>query len=79
MNKNEPVFKVELKGGLNAAVWKNDSGYTATIGKQYKKDNEWVDTKTYFPNQVKELRQALEEIEGYFRRNNISMEYENKK
>ena len=60
----QPVRKFRV-GSVTAAVWKNDSGFSVTLQKSYKEDDEWKNSQTLFHADVVCAIKALERAERF--------------
>ena len=63
-DRNQPVKKFRV-GSVTAAVWKNDSGFSVTLQKSYKEDDEWKNSQTLFHADVVCAIKALERAERF--------------
>jgi hypothetical protein len=63
-DRNQPVRKFRV-GSVTAAVWKNDSGFSVTLQKSYKEDDEWKNSQTLFHADVVCAIKALERAERF--------------
>lgn len=59
-----PVRRFRV-GNVTAAVWKNDSGYSVSLQKSYKSDDEWKNTDTLFHGDILNAMKALERAERF--------------
>ena len=58
-------FKRFRVGNITAAVWKNESGYTVTLQKSYKSDDEWRNTDTLYHGDLLNAMKVLERAERF--------------
>jgi len=72
--KTHPDHVIPVAGGITVAIWKRtetqDDGqeisrFSFTIQKRYKKENEWLDSQTYFPSDLPKLRLAIDKAFEY--------------
>lgn len=63
-DRNQPVRKFRV-GSVTATVWKNDSGFSVTLQKSYKEDDEWKNSQTLFHADVVCAIKALERAERF--------------
>ena len=63
-DRNQPVKKFRV-GSVTAAVWKNDNGFSVTLQKSYKEDDEWKNSQTLFHADVVCAIKALERAERF--------------
>ena len=63
-DRNQPVRKFRV-GSVTASVWKNDNGFSVTLQKSYKQDDEWHNTQTLFQEDVVCAIRALDRAERF--------------
>ena len=59
-----PVRRFRV-GNVTAAVWKNDNGYSVTLQKSYKEDDEWKNTISLFHGDILNAMKVLERAERF--------------
>jgi hypothetical protein len=59
-----PVKRFRI-GNVTAAVWKSDGGYSVTLQKSYKADDEWKNTDSLFHGDLLNAMKVLERAERY--------------
>jgi len=59
-----PVKKCRI-GNVTAAVWKSNGGYSVTLQKSYKADDEWKNTDSLFHGDILNAMKVLERAERY--------------
>jgi hypothetical protein len=59
-----PVKRFRI-GNVTAAVWKSNGGYSVTLQKSYKRDDEWKNTDSMFHADILNAMKVLERAEEY--------------
>ena len=60
--KKEPVQKFTAWTGssrVEVAVWENENGHSVSFNRSYKKDDNWHDSSSLFPQDILPLSQLL--------------------
>jgi len=66
-------------GGVQAAVWKNENGYSISLQKSYKdkKTNQWVRMKiSFFPPQIEQAIGVLQQAKDFVEKNGMRADSE---
>jgi hypothetical protein len=62
--RRQPVKKFRV-GNVTASVWQNASGYSVTLQKSYKDEDEWKNSQVFFHSDVVCAINALERAEKF--------------
>ncbi len=74
-SKNPPVHKIKVGNGpltVTASIWehlseKSEVSYSVTLSRSYKKDEEWHNTGSFFPEHLDNAADALIDAKDWVR------------
>jgi hypothetical protein len=78
MSLEDKLKEFRGQSGIRTQVWRNRSGVTASIYRSYKKDDKWLDTHSFYLDQLLELQKILPDLIAYMEAQEATMGVDNR-